>query len=183
MNSAKTSCPEDYARATDPARGISIAVGTSSTLEDTIPINQAAWKRAGIYVKYDIIKSKYYSTVLSPKNPNDISSSGWASDWQNASTVIPELFASFGGFDMTKAEDAKDPAYPAIVAKMNKALNTLDRKAQAKLWKELDVQIAKEFWYIPTVFGKAQEVWGSGLGGVYFWQPQGTPAYRSIWIK
>jgi peptide/nickel transport system substrate-binding protein len=121
--------------------------------------------------------------VLSPKNPNDISTSGWASDWQNASTVIPELFASFGGFDMTKAEDAKDPAYPAIVAKINKALNTLDRKAQAKLWKELDVQIAKEFWYIPTNFGKAQEVWGSGLGGVYFWQPQGTPAYRSIWIK
>ncbi len=183
MNAAKTSCPDEYARATDPARGISIATSSSKSLEDTIPINQAAYLRAGIVVKYDIIKSKYYSTVLASTNPNDLSSSGWASDWQNSSTVIPELFWEDGGFDMSFASQAKDAAYPAIATKITKALNTLDRKAQAKLWKELDVQIAKEFWYIPTNFGKAQEVWGSGLGGVFFWQPQGTPAYRAIWIK
>ena len=121
--------------------------------------------------------------MLASTNPNDLSSSGWASDWQNSSTVIPELFAEFGGFDMSFGSQAKNAAYPAIETKITKALNTLDRKAQAKLWKELDVQIAKEFWYIPTNFGKAQEVWGSGLGGVFFWQPQGTPAYRAIWIK
>lgn len=183
MNAAKTSCPADYARATDPERGIHIAVATSASLDDTVPINQAAYKRAGLVVKYDIIKAKYYSTVLSPNNPSDLSTSGWASDWQNASTVIPELFASFGGFDMTHASQAKDPAYPAIEAKINKALTTLDRKEQAKLWKELDVQIAKEFWYIPTVFGKSQEVWGSGVGGVFYWLPQGTPSYRSMWVK
>jgi peptide/nickel transport system substrate-binding protein len=51
------------------------------------------------------------------------------------------------------------------------------------MWKALDKDAAKNFWVLPTVFGKAQEVWGSGLGGVFFWVPQGNPAYGKIWVK
>ena len=41
----------------------------------------------------------------------------------------------------------------------------------------------KQMWVLPTTFGKAQEVWGSKLQNVFFWVPQGNPAYGKIWIN
>jgi peptide/nickel transport system substrate-binding protein len=176
---AKTKCPADYKKATET--GLVIDARQSATLNDTIPINQAAWARAGIKVSYNIINSGYYSTVMNPAKQSDMTGSGWGADWANASTVIPELFASFGGFNLSQ-NDA-DPAYKAFEDKVNTAMKTTDRKAQAAIWKSLDKEAMKNFWVLPTTFGKAQEVWGSGLGGVFFWVPQGNPAYGKIWIK
>ncbi|MEI6250647.1 MAG: ABC transporter substrate-binding protein, partial [Actinomycetes bacterium] len=64
MDKAKTSCPADYKHAT--VDGIVIDISQSVTLQDTIPINTAAWARVGLKVSYNIIKSGYYSTVLNP---------------------------------------------------------------------------------------------------------------------
>ena len=62
LETAKTKCPADYKKAT--VDGITIDVRQSSTLNDTIPINEAAYARAGIKVKWNIISSGYYSTVM-----------------------------------------------------------------------------------------------------------------------
>jgi len=179
METAKTKCPADYKKATE--EGITVDARQSVTLNDTIPINQAAYARAGIKVNYNIINSGYYSTVMNPAKQKDMSGSGWGADWANASTVIPELFASFGGFNLS--QNTADPAYKAFEDKVNLAMKTTDRKKQAVMWKELDAYAMKQFWVLPTTFGKAQEVWGSQLANVFFWVPQGNPAYGKIWIN
>ena len=179
LETAKTKCPADYKKATED--GIVIDARQSSTLNDTIPINEAAYARVGIKVKFNIISAGYYSTVMNPAKQSDMSGSGWGADWANASTVIPELFASFGGFNLS--QNSNDPAYKAFEDKVNIAMKTTDRKKQAVMWKALDKEAMKNFWVLPTTFGKAQEVWGSGLGGVFFWVPQGNPAYGKIWVK
>jgi len=179
MEIAKTKCPADYKKATED--GIMMDVRQSVTLNDTIPINEAAYARAGIKVKWNIISSGYYSTVMNPAKQNDTSASGWGADWANASTVIPELFASFGGFNLS--QNSADPAYKAFEDKVNIAMKTTDRKKQAAMWKELDAYAMKQMWVLPTTFGKAQEVWGSQVSGVFFWVPQGNPAYGKMWIN
>ena len=179
METAKTKCPADYKKATED--GITIDVRSSATLNDTIPINEAAFARAGIKVKFNIISAGYYPTVMDPTKQKDMSNSGWGADWANASTVIPELFASFGGFNIS--QNTADPAYKAFEDKVNIAMKTTDRKKQAAMWKELDAYAMKQFWVLPTLFGKAQEVWGSQLANVFFWVPQGNPAYGKIWIN
>ena len=176
---AKTKCPADYKKATED--GITFDVRQSATLNDTIPINEAAYARAGIKVKWNIISSGYYSTVMDPAKQKDVTAAGWGADWANASTVIPELFASFGGFNLS--QNSGDPNYKKFEDKVNLAMKTTDRKKQAAMWKALDAEAMKNFWVLPTTFGKAQEVWGSQLAGVFFWVPQGNPAYGKIWIN
>lgn len=179
METAKTKCPADYKKAT--VDGITIDYRQSATLNDTIPIDTAAYARAGIKIKANIISAGYYSTVMNPEKQNDLSISGWGADWANASTVIPELFATFGGFNLS--QNAGDPAYKAFEDKVNLAMMTTDRKKQAAIWKALDKEAMKNFWVLPTIFGKAQEVWGSQVAGVFFWVPQGNPAYGKMWIN
>jgi peptide/nickel transport system substrate-binding protein len=179
LNTAKTKCPDNYKKATET--GITLDVRQSVTLNDTIPIVEAAMAKVGIKVKWNIISSGYYSTVMNPAKQNDMSASGWGADWANASTVIPELFTTAGGFNLTQND--QDPNYKAFEARVNAAMKVTDRKKQAALWKALDKEAAGYFWHLPTTFGKAQEVWGSALQNVFFWVPQGNPAYGKIWIK
>jgi peptide/nickel transport system substrate-binding protein len=178
MDSAKTKCASEYTRVT--TTGVTIDVPQSSTLNDTIPIMQAAWARVGIKANFNIIASGYYSTIMTDKQ-SDVSSGGWGADWANASTVLPELYASFGGWNLSKNSD--DPAVKGFDQRAEAAIAETDRAKQAKLWKALDKEAAKNFWSLPHKFGKAQEVWGSGLQNVFFWVPQGNPAYGKIWIK
>jgi len=90
LDSAKTKCPDNYKKATET--GITLDVRQSVTLNDTIPIVEAAMSKVGIKVKWNIISAGYYSTVMNPDKQSDMSASGWGADWANASTVIPELF-------------------------------------------------------------------------------------------
>ena len=178
METAKTKCAAEYTRVT--TTGVTIDVPQSSTLNDTIPIMQAAYARAGIKANFNIIASGYYSTINTDKQ-NDVSSGGWGADWANASTVLPELYASFGGWNLSKNQ--ADPAVKGFSDRAQAAISETDRAKQAKLWKALDKEAARNFWSMPHKFGKAQEVWGSGLQNVFFWVPQGNPAYGKIWIK
>jgi peptide/nickel transport system substrate-binding protein len=179
LEKAKTSCPAEYKHATQD--GIVIDVRQSKTLQDTIPINTQAWARAGIKVSFNIIKSGYYPTVQNPAKQSDLSIAGWGADWANASTVIPQLYIDNGGFDLS--QNTADPTYPAFAAKVATAMKTTNRQQQAKLWKELDVAAMDRFWVLPTIFGKTQLVWGSAVGGGFFWVPQGEPAYGKMWVK
>jgi len=179
MDQAKTACPADYAKATGP--GYTIDVRTSSTLNDTIPINVAAWARIGIKVQYNIIKAGYYPTIMDPSKQSDISTSGWSQDWPNASTVIPDLYTPQGGFDLS--QNTADPSYKAFEAKVAAALGNSNRLAQAAQWKALEKEAAAKFWVLPTTTTKDQTAWGTGIGGLYFWLPQATPDYIKLFVK
>ena len=183
MDAAKKSCPDVYARVTDPKRGVTFDTRIGDTYKKAAAIWIDALKNnAGIVAKFNFIEpGAYYSVVLDATKPGDLSAAGWAPDWANASTVIPELFTETGGFPMS--QNWNDPAYKAFKQKSDAALIEPDRAKQGKMWAELNQYAIDQMWVIPGVFSKTQEVWGSGLGGVYFWEPQGAPSFGDIFIK
>ena len=183
MESAKKSCPTEYARVTDPKRGLVFDTADSETNKKGAAIwIDSMMKNAGIVMKFNFIEpGSYYAVVLDATKQSDLSAGGWAPDWANASTVIPELFTKEGGFPMSQNWD--DPAYAAFKKKSDAALAEPDRKKQGQMWAELNQYVVDQMWIVPGIFSKTQEMWGSGLGGIFFWEPQGAPSFGDIYIK
>jgi peptide/nickel transport system substrate-binding protein len=182
MAAAKTSCPAAYDRATNPDKGIVWDISKSSTNEKASVLITNALKLAGIAIKFNFIPGgQYYSTVMNPEKQNDISSAGWGADWANASTVIPELFTKEGGFNLS--QNWNDAAYAAFKTKSDATKIQTDRAKQAKGWQELAQYIMDQYWIIRPIFGKGQFQWGSSVGGVYYWEPQGTFGFGQLYVK
>jgi peptide/nickel transport system substrate-binding protein len=139
---------------------------------------QAALAKAGITLTLEPIEpGQYYGIVFDPEKAQALIRSGWAPDWQNASTVIPELFGKTGGFNLGLVDD------PAYEAKVQEAAAMTDRAAQGEAWKALNKEAMQNAWVVPTVFGKAQSLWGSKIGNGYLWDPYGTLAYGDLYVK
>lgn len=182
LEKAKTSCPDAYARATAADKGIVWDIAQSATNQKASVLIQDATKAAGINLKFNFIPSgQYYSTVQNPSKQNDISTAGWGADWANASTVIPELFTKEGGFNLS--QNWNDAAYPAFKKKSDAAKVETNRAKQAKGWQELSQYVMDQYWIIRPVFSKTQEVWGSKVGGVYYWEPQGNFGFGQMYVK
>jgi peptide/nickel transport system substrate-binding protein len=182
LAAAKTSCPDAYARATDPNKGIFWDLSNTATNQKASVLIKTAMDAAGIVMKFNFIPSgQYYSTVQNTAKQGDISTAGWGADWANASTVIYPLFVKEGGFDLS--QNWGDAAYPAFKAGVMKALAMTNRTQQAAAWKVLAQQAMDQYWIIRPVFSKGQEVWGSKVGGVYYWAPQGTFGFGQLYVK
>ncbi len=182
LEKAKTSCPDAYDRATNPAKGIVWDIAQSATNQKASVLIQDAVKAAGINMKFNFIPSgQYYSTVLNTEKQNDISSAGWGADWANASTVIPELFTKEGGFNLS--QNWNDAAYAAFKKKSDATKEETNRAKQAKGWQELSQYVMDQYWIIRPVFSKTQNVWGSKVGGVYYWEPQGNFGFGQMYVK
>ena len=182
LAAAKTSCPAAYDRATNPSKGIVYDVPKTATMQTASVLIQAAMDAAGINIKFNFIPSgQYYSTIGDTTKQNDMSRAGWGQDWANASTVIPPLFSFPSSNNYT--QNYKDPAYPAFKAKVDIALATTDRAKQAKMWKELSQYAMDQYWIIGPIFQKGQDEWGSKVGGVFFWVPQGTFSFPTLYVK
>ena len=179
---AKASCPDAYARATDADKGITWDIAQSATNQKAAVLITDALKAAGINIKFNYIPSgQYYSTVMNTEKQNDISSAGWGADWANASTVIPELFTKEGGFNLS--QNWNDAAYAAFKKKSDATKVETDRAKQAKGWQELSQYVMDQYWIIRPVFSKTQNVWGSKVGGVYYWEPQGNFGFGQMYVK
>jgi peptide/nickel transport system substrate-binding protein len=182
LAAAKTSCPDGYARATDPNKGLTYDLPNTKTQQKASVLIKTAMDAAGIVMKFNFIPGgQYYSTVQDPTKQNDLSRAGWGPDWANASTVIYPLFVKEGGFDMS--QNWNEAAYPAFKAGVTKALSMTNRSQQAAAWKALSQQAMDHYWVIGTIFGKGQAVWGSKVGGVYYWAPQGTFGFGQLYVK
>ncbi len=180
VESIKTSDPAAYKKAT--VDGIVWDIAQSATNQKAAVLIADAAKAAGIVIKFNFIPSgQYYSTVMDTTKQNDISSAGWGADWANASTVIPELFTKEGGFNLS--QNWNDAAYAAFKTKSDKAKNETNRAAQAKMWKELAQYVMDQYWIIRPVFSKGQFSWGSKVGGVYYWEPQGTFGFGGLYVN
>ncbi len=146
---------------------------------------QASLQAAGFTVNLaPIPPGNYYSTVFDPKKAGDFGIGGWGADWPNASTVIPPLFTVKGGWDLSQAND---PTFNTAVAAANAET---DRPTQAKDWQALNTEAMQKVWAIPTLFGKASLIMGSGLatgtganGGLYIWGPYGSNPYGDVYVK
>ena len=182
LEKAKTSCPDAYSRATAADKGIVWDIANTATNQKAAVLIGDATKAAGINMKFNFIPSgQYYSTVQNRDKQNDISSAGWGADWANASTVIPELFTKEGGFNLS--QNWNDAAYAAFKTKSDATKVQTDRAKQAKGWQELAQYVMDQYWIIRPVFSKGQFQWGSGVGGVYYWEPQGTFGFGQLYVK
>jgi peptide/nickel transport system substrate-binding protein len=181
LEQAKTACPDAYDRATNPAKGLKYYRADTATNKKSAVLVEAALKKAGIVIE-TVYKpaGTYNANLVEYKSQTDFLASGWAADWANASTVIPEMWGN-GCCNYTKNE--KTPEYAPFIAKVNKALSELDRKKQATMWHELSQYGMDQYWYIRTVFGKDQATWGSKIGGMTEWKPFSQAIYNDLYIK
>ena len=186
LEKAKKSCPDLVARATDPNKGLTYVLRKAGTNAQIIKIWQDAMDKIGVHIDFKIFvggSSAYYSHVRDQNNMKnyDLIPGGWGPDWANASTVIPELYLEEGGaaYGMTW----KSPDYDAFKARVKKNLTETNRKKQGQEWAALNQYAIDRQWVLPSFFTKTQEVWGSGIGGVYFWEPQGTFGFGELYVK
>ena len=181
MAEAKSACPDVYAKATGAGLTFDIADSDTNKKSATIWIDSVK-KNAGINLKFNFIEpGQYYAVVLDPTKQGDLSRAGWAPDWANASTVIPELFLEGAGFPLSNV--GKDPAYAEFKSRVEANLSQSDRAAQGAEWAALNQYVMDQMWVIPGVFSKTQEMWGSKLEGIFFWEPQGAPSFGDIKVK
>ena len=180
VEGAKASCPDAYKKAT--ADGIVWDIAQSATNQKASQLITTALNAAGIQIKFNFIPSgQYYSTVMNPAKQNDISSAGWGADWANASTVLPELFTQEGGFNLS--QNWNDAAYAAFKKLSDAGKNETNRAKQAAIWKQASQYVMDQYWIIRPVFGKQQFQWGSKVGGVFYWEPQGTFGFGGLYVK
>jgi peptide/nickel transport system substrate-binding protein len=118
----------------------------------------------------------YYGIIFDDEKANELMNGGWGSDWPNASTVIPELLAANGGWNLSRWKDE------AFTAESDKAKEILDRTEQGKAWAALNKQAMEQVPAIPLRFTKQQRMWGSKVGGVYFWAPYGSWGYTDLYV-
>ena len=180
MAAAETNCPEVAARAKD---GLKFYYPDTEVWKKYLAIWIDSMGKAGIKIKPEAVgdPSQYWPTVMNPETEYDIARGGWAPDWANASTVIPELFTTGGGFNLTR--NADDPDYAAFETKIAEARDTLDRKEQGVKWQELNQYVVDRLWALPGTFTRAQSMWGSKVGGAFQWGPFGAFCYGNLWVK
>ena len=177
---AKTKCPDVYAKAT--VEGLKFFHPDTPIWQKLVSIWIESLKAAGIVIKPTAVEpSKYYPTVQNEETDYDISRGAWGPDWPNASTMIPELFLTTGGFNLTRNGD--DPAYKQFETDTKAALDELDRKAQGKKWQALNQFLVDQLWSIPGTFTKAQDLWGSKVGNAYRWSSTGSFLFGELYVK
>jgi peptide/nickel transport system substrate-binding protein len=155
-----------------------IDYGQSETNDKAAASLVASFAKAGIVATPNAIEpGAYYGVVLDPAKQGAMSAAGWGPDWSNASTVIPELFAANGGFNLSQWDDA------AFLAESDAAKVITDRAEQAKAWQALSKQSMELALALPTRFGKEQRIHGSKIGGAYIWGPYGSWPYASLSVN
>lgn len=182
LAAAKTACPTTYDKVTNPAKGFTFDLPQTATNQKASVLIKEAMDKAGLVIKFNFIPSgQYFSTVLDDTKQGDMSNAGWGADWANASTVVPPLFIKEGGFNLT--QNWKTPEYAGFKAKSDAALNETNRAKQAKMWQELAQYAMDQYWIARPIFGKQQFSWGSKVGGVFYWEPQGTFGFGGLYVK
>ena len=153
----------------------------SSPVADQVAgIVQSSLQAVGFTVTLKAITSGYYSYVLNPDTQDEFGGAGWGPDWPNASTVIPPLFSPEGGFDLSRVgPDNYSDFYNAEIANLSQA----DRGMQATEWQTLNTEVATQMFVIPTFFGLAQNLAGTGVGNLYRWGPYGSWPYAQLYVK
>jgi peptide/nickel transport system substrate-binding protein len=152
----------------------------SSPVADQVAgIVQSSLQAVGFTVNLNAIPTSYYAYVLNPDTQDQFGGAGWGPDWPNASTVIPPLFSPEGGFDLSRVgSDNYADFYNAEIANLSQT----DRGMQATEWQALNTEASTQMFVIPTFFGLAQNLAGTGVGNLYRWGPYGSWPYAQLYV-
>ncbi len=177
---AKDKCPDTYQRVT--TQGFTIDLPDNATSKKATALIQSAMQAAGLVVHFNPIQpGVYYPTVQDTTKQSDMSRSGWAADWANASTVIPDLFIKNGGFDLE--QNWNDPAYKDFAKKVLAAQGETNRAKQTAQWRALSQFVMDQYWISVPIFNLDQYQWGSKVGGAQYWLPQGALIFTDLYLK
>ena len=143
-------------------------VGDSPTIQKSAAALKAGWDAGGFSVTLNDLTDANYDVVQNPANANkyDITSASWAAGWPSASSVIPPLFDS--RVNLSSTSNGSDYGFyqnAAVNNSIDAAYATLDPRAQAQMWGDLDKTLAKDVAYIPLRTQKLFLAWGSGITG------------------
>jgi peptide/nickel transport system substrate-binding protein len=145
-------------------------------------IVKASLEAAGFKINPNPIDpGEYYGIVFDPEQAGDFGTNGWGPDWPNASTVVPPIFTLKGGWDVSQVDD------PDFNAAVEDAQTTLDRAEQAKKWQDLNKLAMQNIYVIPTRFGLAQFMAGTGVhvagqDALYAWPAYGSWPYSDLYV-
>ena len=162
----------------EPMPTIRYDYAQSSTSDKIAASLVESMKRCDIDVEANPIDAgQYYGIVLDPAKRGALINGGWGADWGNASTVVPELLASFGGWNLSDYDN------PEFDKEAQAALSNLDLESQTQQWNELNALAMSEAAVIPTLFENDQRMAGTDVGGAYIWAPYGSWPYAQLSVE
>jgi peptide/nickel transport system substrate-binding protein len=133
-------------------------------------------ERAGINVTANAMGDEYWNAVLSDDQVHEFGVAPWGPDWQNASTIIPQLFTAAGIFNLSRVADQD------FADQVQDALTTIDRTDQAAKWQALNREAMQRAYAIPVVFRLSQVLGGTRIGPLYPWAPYGSLPYAEMGV-
>jgi peptide/nickel transport system substrate-binding protein len=145
-------------------------------------IVQQSLQAAGFTINLNPIESgQFYTVMFDPKKAHELMGElGWGQDWPNASTIIPQLFASSGGWNLSRYNNKAFDAASAA------AQVETDRDKQATDWQNLNKQAMQTMAVVPTWTQREQRLSGSKIGGSYapkLWAPYSSWPYALLYVK
>jgi peptide/nickel transport system substrate-binding protein len=146
----------------EPMPTITYDYGTTPQYDKEAAAVQSSLARAGIKVKLNPVpQAQRNAYELNPQTEGDLEWTAWATDWPNASTVLPELFGSGGGWPMARVGDTK------FDTDVTAARSELDATKQATMWRDLNKYAMQNAWALPVRFGRDQRLAGSAVGAAH----------------
>lgn len=132
--------------------------------QKTALLVQEALTKAGFkYVGKEIDANLWGDTISKIDKKIDVHPTGWASDWPDASTVIPPLFDGRHLQDgSTNYSLYNNPEVNAAIDAANKLTDPIERGAA---WSKIDEMAIKDVAIIPTFFRTYLDLHGSKVWG------------------
>ncbi len=132
-------------------------------------------------IKKPISPKNFYDEIGKVNNPYDLYSGGWGADWPSGTTVYPPTL------DGRKiAEQAPNYSHfndPAVNAEMDRITAETDLVQAAKDWAALDRKIMAQAPYVPYIYDRDYQLYGSNLGGVTLDQVLGEVSLNGVFLK
>ncbi len=145
---------------------IKLTYRSRGTMDKQMSALKETYDKAGFKVTLNGVTETYYSTIQNPHDDSDLKWGGWGADWPAMSTVIPPLFDSRR--NLTSSSNGQD--YGGYQSKkvnklIDKAATQTSVEAAAKVYAQVDKQLAKDVAYIPLDFQKFYWLHGSNVTG------------------
>lgn len=116
---------------------------------------QTQLAKIGIKVKIQQVSpSVYFSGVIGvPKSEPPMAISQWGSDWDNASTILPDLLNGSQDTQQGPNDDITNFDNKALDAEMTKAESLTDISKANALWADVDTKAMAQAVIIPIIYG------------------------------
>lgn len=136
-------------------------------------------------IKAEIISvdaSVYFTTIGEAAKSPALGFASWAPDWPSASTVIPPLF---DGRLIQPQGNQNFSQYnnPEVNERIDEISAMTDPEEAQKAWGELDERIMEDAPWVPLVFERGIDLWGSNVKGAYKHQFYGHLDIAALSVK